>query len=114
MRSFEEVGRLKNVPDNVNEAYRTYASIYLDFCDDNMGHFMWRDIDIWPITKLEEKGIEPNDEDIFKSYLDEATEIAKTTLSGGYWKSLNDLYKEYPLLKSRAEDFEALFYENSK
>ena len=109
MRSTDEIGGLK-VSKEANEAYKTYASIYLDFVDDNPQHFFGREIDLSPIFSLEEKGIEETDENIRKSYLDAATGIAKVTISSGYWKSYEDLYDMYPLLRERSEELESIIY----
>lgn len=110
MRSFEEVGRI-NFSEDANEAYRAYASLYLDFCDDNMSHFRWRDIDIAPMKELEEFGEELTDESVKRAYLKDALGIAKDVLSGGCYKTLDEFYNEYPLLREYNEELEHLFYE---
>ncbi len=54
MRSKEEVGSLKGYGEKVNEAYRTYASVYLDCVDDNLSHFFWRGHDIAPLKTVKD------------------------------------------------------------
>ncbi len=96
MRTEKEVGGFKKFGKEANEAYRTYASLYLDYVDDNMNHFMWRDIDIWPWNNLEwSVGHKVTDEALIaKAYLDEAVVIAKTLSV-----PKQDLIRDYPLLK---------------
>lgn len=110
MRSVEEVGGFKVFGEEANEAYRTYASAYLDFVDDNFNHFVWRDHDIDPINELKA----PSDENIKKAYLDAAVDILKTTISGGYWKSFEDIFVEYPMLRERKDELEQLIYEGKE
>lgn len=105
MRSFEEVGRLVFADDKVNEAYRTYASLWLDFVDDNVSHFLTRGCDIAPI-----KNIIPSD--YYDTYMGEAMDIAKIALQNGYFTRFADLYEEYPLLKEYARQLEAEFYDD--
>lgn len=40
MRSEEELGNYLDFGERTNEAYRTYASLYLDFVDDNPEKFL--------------------------------------------------------------------------
>ena len=108
MRSIEELGEFSQVgnitfTDKSNEAYRTYASLYLDFVDDNMNHFKWRDIDISPIQNLTDGA---SDEEIIKAYLDCAVGIAKTAISSRYYTSPEKIYEDYPMLKDRKEEIE--------
>ena len=110
MRTFEEVGKI-SFSKEANEAYQVYASLYLDWIDDNMSHFRWRDIDISPITELEEAGKKVNDKSVRDAYLKEAFQIAEIPLSGGYFSSLENFFEEYPPLKEYEDKIEALFYE---
>ena len=104
MRSFYEVGKFEKLGDKANEAYRTYASLWLDFVDDNMRHFTIRGHDIAPLREVED----PTDEKIYRSYLKHAVDIAKTAISSGYFKSFKELWKEYPLLEKEDECREEL------
>ena len=98
MRTYEEVGRIR-FNEETNEAYRTYASVYLDMVDDNMRHFIWRDIDIRPIIELEEKGEEVTDKTVKAAYLDAAKDILETSSL-----SLAEIIKEYPLMENIMKD----------
>lgn len=118
MRSVEEVGAFNQVGDIVftdrsNEAYRTYASVYLDFVDDNIGHFKWRDIDISPIQDFI-NDIVISDEQVCKAYLDSAVSIIKVAISDGYFKTFSEVYETYPMMKERKEEIEREFYEIHK
>lgn len=107
MRDEKEVGGFPELSEKVNLAYRTYASLYLDFVDDNMKHFTWRNIDISPIEDLDENDPDYDDE-AFNAYVEEAISIAEASLSSGYWKSYEELYQTYPLLKDYSDRMEAV------
>lgn len=104
MRDVKEIGIYTSYGEDVNYAYQTYASLYLDFVDDNVQKFFIRGLDGRPIEDCEEK-------DFAKAYIECAIEIAKDSLSSGYWKSFEDLYKEYPLLRNYADEIESEFME---
>lgn len=108
MRTFEEVGRFSDFDDRANEAYRTYASLYLDFIDDNIRHFTVRNIDVAPLDKYPDT---PGNEEVVNAYLSYAVNIAKTELSNGYWSSFEEMYNEYPMLKERSSELEATIYD---
>ena len=111
MRSFEEIGRFK-FGDEANEAYRTYASIWLDFVDDNLSHFTWRGHDTSPIDNIPEENL--TDEVVKAAYLDAAADIAKSAMSSGYYPGFSQLYKDYPMLKERSSIIENEFYDDSR
>ncbi len=98
MRTYEEVGRLR-FNEETNEAYRTYASAYLDMVDDNMSHFLWRDIDITPIIELEDKGEDVTDKTVKTAYLEAAKDILETSSL-----SLAEIIEEYPLMEDIMKD----------
>ena len=98
MRTYEEIGRLR-FNEETNEAYRTYASAYLDIVDDNISHFLWRDIDITPIIELEDKGEDVTDETVKTAYLEAAKNILETSSL-----SLAEIIKEYPLMENIIKD----------
>ena len=100
MRSTEEIGVLSftgglKVTPKTKEAYSVYASIYLDYVDDNTSHFFWRNHDVYPIEELLESG-EADDISIRNAYTDTAISIAKCTLEAGV--SLDDIIRDYPYL----------------
>ena len=108
MRSYDEVGYFRKDNDALNEAYRTYASLYLDFVDDNLNHFFNRGIDEYPLVEAD---VDVNDEDtMIKAYMESAVNIAKTVLSTGYYKSFDELYNDYPTLKPYNEALVAEIY----
>ena len=115
MRTFEDIGgRLSELSSQVNDAYLVYASIYLDFEDDNINHLMCRNINIRPLVERDVYYSETaTDEDKIKAYLDEAVEIAKRIMSSGYFKSFEEFYKEYPMLRIRSAELEENFYEEN-
>lgn len=99
MRDVKEIGEYTTYGDEVNQAYQTYASLYLDFVDDNPQKFFTRGLDGRPIEDSEEK-------DFARDYIQAALEIAKISISSGYWRSFNELYEEYPLLKNYSAELE--------
>ena len=102
MRNFDETGKLVHVSDRANEAYRLYASLYLDYVDDNINHFKWRDIDIRPIEGINilDANGDINSEIVFNAYMNASVDITKHTLEGSKL-SIEAFFKEYPLLKER-------------
>ncbi len=94
-----EIGEFINLGKEANEAYKTYASLYLDWVDDNMSHFTWRKKDLQPWEELEETvGHEVSDEAmIAKAYLNAAVSIAKTVPKDDMTKQ--ELIRNYPLLE---------------
>lgn len=107
MRDVKEIGEYTAYGDEVNQAYQTYASLYLDFVDDNPQKFFTRGLDDRPIKDSEEK-------DFARDYIQAALEIAKISMSSGYWKSFDELYEEYPLLKNYSEELENEFFNEEK
>ncbi len=97
--------------EEANEAYRIYASAWLDFVDNNINHFIIRDHDIAPIKELKVQGIKPTDETVKKIYLDKAVEILKTVISSGYFSNFSEIYTEYPMIKERSEELESVIHE---
>ncbi len=106
MRDFEEVGRLNSsFGERAQEAYRCYASLYLDFADDNMNHFRYRDIDIAP---LEKRDVEVGDSDgAYQAYMESAAGIAETALKDYYGGDREKLFTDYPPLKEYMEGAES-------
>ena len=79
MRSFNEIGRFENVSDDVNKAFQLYASVYLDYVDDNMQHFRNRDKDMQPLT---DRGISwdmADESAVVDAYVSAATDILEAT-----------------------------------
>lgn len=112
MRTAEEVGGFKDFTDRANEAYRTYASIYLDFCDDNISHFVWRDHDVIPKLEIQDKlsGDMVKDEPLLvDTYLQHAMDIAKIEVDSKYFKSAEAIYAMYPPLRERSEIIKTWF-----
>ncbi len=107
MRTREEVGYLTNYGEKVNEAYLTYASLYLDFVDDNYSHFTWRDIDIRPLRNAKSE----DEEDVYKSYTNEAVDLAKIAITSGYYSSYKQLYNDYPFLEAFDKELAAIIWE---
>ncbi len=86
--------------ERLNEAFRTYASAYLDFVDDNIGHFYYRNVGIHPVEELEDET------EMIKAYIQGAIDIIKISVQNGYWKAFGDIYNEYPALQEYAEEIE--------
>lgn len=107
MRKDIGIKQYAELGEDFNIAYQTYASLYLDFVDDNLSSFYLQNTDIAPIRECEEK-------DYVLAYVKASIEIAKNVMSSGYFKSFEDLYKEYPLLKKYSEELEYEFYENER
>lgn len=107
MRDVKEIGEYTTYGEEVNQAYQTYASLYLDFVDDNPQKFFVRGLDGRPIEDSEEK-------DFVRDYIQAALEIAKISISSGYWKSFNELYDEYPLLRNYSTELEKDFLSEDK
>lgn len=101
MREIKEIGSFTHYGEEVNQAYQVYASLYLDFVDDNPQKFFTRGIDDRPIEDCDEK-------DFTEAYMDTTVEIAQRAFSQ---YSPDDLYKEYPLLKKRSEELERMYKE---
>ena len=91
MRSFDEVGFFADFTEEQNEAYRLYASLYLDYVDDNYQHFFYRDIDTRPIDDF--FGV-PTPEQVIEAYINAAVSIAKHT-----GLDRKTLINQYPPLK---------------
>ena len=95
MRNFNEVGRFKNFSERTNLAYATYASVYLDFCDDNYAHFFNRGHDIRPIEDIETK-----DESVIEQrFIDAAIEI----INIANCMPLEEITANYPILADYKE-----------
>ena len=94
MRSFDEIGKFVNLSNEVNEAYATYASAYLDCADDNLNHFLGRGMDTRPIDDItcNVKQAEPL---IIKRYIDSAIEIVN---QAGF-RTMEEIVASYPLLE---------------
>ena len=94
MRSFDEIGKFVNLSDEVNEAYATYASAYLDCADDNLRHFLGRGMDTRPIDDItyEVKKAEPL---IIKRYIDSAIRI----INQAGFRTMEEVIAHYPLLE---------------
>lgn len=107
MRDVKEIGEYTAYGEKVNQAYQTYASLYLDFVDDNPQKFFTRGLDDRPIKDSAEK-------DFARDYIQAALEIAKISISSGYWKSFDELYEEYPLLRNYSEELENLILDEDK
>ena len=95
MRTFNEVGRFKDFSDRTNLAYATYASVYLDFCDDNYAHFFNRGHDIQPI-----EDVETDDESVIEKKFIEATINIINTVK---CMTLKEITKNYPILAEYQE-----------
>ena len=111
MRSEEELGNYLDFGKRTNEAYRTYASLYLDFVDDNPKKFFARMKDVAPLNAVKDDGSGLAEDECFHAYMDAAVEIAKTVASSGYFSSFEEMYKEYPLLREASDQLESEFYE---
>lgn len=94
MRGFDEIGSSTGCNSAVNNAYQTYASLYLDCVDDNLAHFLGRGIDTRPRDAYDGNLTE---EIMEKLYLDSATEIAKQAICEEFPKEF--FLEHYPLLE---------------
>ncbi len=79
--------------EKANLAYQTYASLYLDYVDDNYSHFTWRGHDMQAFKDLENLGFTPDNELLYLAYMNLACDIAK--YSG---ENLDTLFRDYPEL----------------
>jgi hypothetical protein len=94
MRNKNEIGSFPSCGKEVNDAYALYASLYLDYVDDNLRHFHCRGIDIRPIIN-----IDTDDEHVLaKVYMDEALNIARIALKGMSDKDREAFLALYPNL----------------
>lgn len=89
MRTLEEIGGFED--KETDKWYSVYASMYLDYVDDNLRHFTWRNVDLYPIRNCEDRN----------KWAELYKEAAKTlfidiTENGGIAKE--DLLLEYPIL----------------
>lgn len=115
VRDFDEVGRFDEWSDRVNEAYRTYASLWLDNYDDNIDKFKIRLHDVQPVRERNLPEYSAESEPLYyEAYMDAATDFVTEYymhggmgLKPGYWT------KNYPLLAERAEAIQAT-YDNAK
>lgn len=107
MREGIAIKQYAELGEDFNIAYQTYASLYLDFVNDNLSSFYLQNADIAPLRECEEKNY-------VQAYMKASIEIAKDVMSSGYFNSFEDLYKEYPLLKKYSEELEYEFYENER
>jgi hypothetical protein len=94
MRSYDEIDRFVNLSDEVNEAYATYASAYLDCVDDNLGHFHGRGIDTRPIDDIT-CGVKKAEPLIIKRYIDSAIAI----INQAGFRTMEEVIAYYPLLE---------------
>ena len=97
LRPFTEIGSFENVSDDVNKAFQLYASAYLNCVDDNMQHFVYRDIDMAPLT---DRGISWDMKDekaVVDAYVSAAKSILSVDLEHGV--SGSQLMHDYPTLK---------------
>lgn len=94
MRSFDEIGNFPKCGSAVNNAYQTYASLYLDCTDDNLAHFLDRGIDTRPLYTYNGNLTE---EIVEKLYLESAAEIVKQAICEEFPKEY--FLEHYPLLK---------------
>lgn len=107
MRKDIEIKQYAELGEDFNIAYQTYASLYLDFVDDNLSSFYLQNADIAPLRECEEK-------DYVLAYIKASIEIAKDVMSSGYFNSFEDLYKEYPLLRDYADELENEIYNQER
>lgn len=94
MRNFNEIGSFPKCGSAVNNAYQTYASLYLDCADDNLAHFLCRGIDTRPLDNYDG---DLTEEIMEKLYLDNAAKIAKQAICEEFPKEF--FLEHYPLLK---------------
>ena len=95
MRSREDIGGFEN--EKVDHAYATYASLYLDFADDNYNHFFIRQMDTQPLTDAQVAY--GDDEGAYNAYMAAAYSIASQELNSYYNGDKEALYKDYPYLR---------------
>lgn len=95
MRTKEEVGYFPDFNKKSNLAYQTYASIYLDYVDDNWNHFHGRDQDLYPIRDVNWN----DDEAVFNAYIKAGIDIAKQAIEHDS-ECIDDIFNSYPLLEA--------------
>ena len=104
LRGFNTIGCYNNNAHKhrVNKAYQTWASLYLNYDDDNLNHFFNRDMDVYP---LKEQNIDPgkwdNNELVYDAFVQSSIEFAAETISHGV--RIEHLLKHYPILKENEE-----------
>lgn len=92
MRSIEEIGSFEN--SEVQKWYSIYASMYLDFVDDNLNHFFTRCMDLYPIRNCEDRSKWP---DLYKEAAKQIYDETKNCYGEEWWN------KNYPELELKEE-----------
>ena len=101
LRDFDEIGTVSGVSGKAAEAYRTYASLWLDHNKDDLTRFIDSGIFVEPLTRIQG---ERTEDKCYDAYLDAATEVVTDYYyNGGRGLKLGYWFKEYPLLKDREE-----------
>ena len=84
MRSIEEIGTFEERKDpEIQKWYAIYASLYLDFVDDNINHFFNRCIDFYPIRNCEDKS---KWADLYKEAARDLDERGKDCMDNAWWE----------------------------
>ena len=104
LRSFDSIGYYDNNSHKhkVNKAYQTWASLYLNYDDDNLDHFFTRDMDVYP---LKEQGVDPNKwsdgELAYDAFVQSSIELAAEIVHHG--TRIEHMLKHYPILKENED-----------
>ncbi len=94
MRTKSEIGYFPRYGEEMNKAYATYASLYLDCCDDNLWHFHGREVDLLPI-----RDIDSDDESVLaRAYMRHALDIAKVVIRNMSEEDAMRFLADYPFL----------------
>ena len=105
LRDFDEVGRFEGWSDRVNEAYRTYVSLWLNDYDDNIDKFKIRMHDVQPVRErnLPEYSVE-SEPLYYEAYMDAAMLFVESYYAhGGMARKPGYWMKNYPILRERAD-----------
>ena len=99
----DNLPKLTDFSDEVNRAYQTYCSIYLDYYDDNQRHLYDRQVDLYPLRVLEDEGRACDQKLVANMYMLVAMELVKN-----YTVSLDELCNQYPLFAENRSILKAL------
>ena len=102
----KEVGSFKTYGQKTNGMYQAYASLYLDFCDDDLNHFWNHHIAGKP---LRENNVDINDEQaVYDAYKKACMDILCFVENASqYFSSFEEIYNEYPPLRDISKELVA-------
>ena len=97
MHDKKEIGYFSKYGKELNDAYALFASLYLDYVDASLGHFLGRGVDVAPI-----ESVDSDDEHVLAvAYMDYALDIARTELESETVpiEAKREMLSLYPMLR---------------